>query len=143
MPPDLELWGVFFLGAFIWVTLAWGLINWLPIGGLDGWHILAELLERWLPGRGRRAAAVIGLVVALGAGWFLFQIRNQVRGDHPGLLRDPDADVDQRDTAGPPSAPRPNPAGSGLTVSLGARPATNPRLLRPCAGTDVGMLSQR
>ena len=70
---SLEMWGVGFLGAFIWVTLAWGLVNWLPIGGLDGWHILAELLERWLPGRGRRAAAVIGVVVALGAGWFLFQ----------------------------------------------------------------------
>jgi Zn-dependent protease len=70
----LELWGVFFLGAFIWVTIAWGLVNWLPIGGLDGWHILAELLERWLPGRGRRSAAVIGLLVALGAGWFLFQM---------------------------------------------------------------------
>ena len=69
----LEQWGIFFLGAFIWVTLAWGLINWLPVGGLDGWHILAELLERWLPGRGRRAAAIIGLLVALGAGWFLFQ----------------------------------------------------------------------
>jgi Zn-dependent protease len=70
----LEMWGVFFLGAFIWVTIAWGLVNWLPIGGLDGWHILAELLERWLPGRGRRAAAIIGLLVALGAGWFLFQL---------------------------------------------------------------------
>lgn len=69
-----ELWGVFFLGAFIWVTIAWGLVNWLPIGGLDGWHILAELLERWLPGRGRRAAAVIGLLVALAVGWFLFRI---------------------------------------------------------------------
>ena len=75
--PDaaqLGLWGVFFLGAFIWVTIAWGLVNWLPIGGLDGWHILAELMERWLPGRGRRIAAVIGLFVALGAGWFLFQM---------------------------------------------------------------------
>jgi stage IV sporulation protein FB len=68
------LWGVFFLGAFIWVTIAWGLINWLPIGGLDGWHILAELLERWMPGRGRRTAAIVGLLVALGAGWFLFQL---------------------------------------------------------------------
>jgi Zn-dependent protease len=66
-------WGIFFLAAFIWVTMAWGLINWLPIGGLDGWHILAELLERWLPGRGRNAAAVIGVLVALGAGWFLLQ----------------------------------------------------------------------
>lgn len=68
-----ELWLVFFLGAFIWVTIAWGLINWLPIGGLDGWHIMAELLEKWLPGRGRRVAAVIGLVVALVAAYFLFR----------------------------------------------------------------------
>lgn len=66
-------WGIFFLGAFIWVTIAWGLINWLPIGGLDGWHILAELLERWFPGRGRNVAAVIGVLVALAAGWFLLQ----------------------------------------------------------------------
>jgi membrane-associated protease RseP (regulator of RpoE activity) len=70
----MEMWGVFFLGAFIFVTIAWGLINWLPIGGLDGWHILAELLERWRPGRGRRIAAVIGLLVALAAAWVLFQL---------------------------------------------------------------------
>jgi Zn-dependent protease len=66
------LWFVFFLGAFIWVSIAWGLINWLPVGGLDGWHILAELLEKWLPGRGRRVAAVLGLVVALIAAYFLY-----------------------------------------------------------------------
>lgn len=69
-----ELWFVFFLGAFIWVTIAWGLINWLPIGGLDGWHILAELLEKWLPGRGRQVAAVVGLMVALVAAFVLFQM---------------------------------------------------------------------
>ncbi len=68
-----ELWFVFFLGAFIWVTIAWGLINWLPVGGLDGWHIMAELLERALPGRGRRVAAIIGLLVALVAAYFLFR----------------------------------------------------------------------
>jgi membrane-associated protease RseP (regulator of RpoE activity) len=67
-----ELWLIFFLGAFIWVTIAWGLINWLPIGGLDGWHILSELLEKWLPNRGRMLAAMIGVLVAAGAGWFLF-----------------------------------------------------------------------
>lgn len=67
-----DWWGVFFLGAFIWVTIAWGLINWLPIGGLDGWHVLSALLEKWLPNRGRLVAAVVGLVVAAGAGWFLF-----------------------------------------------------------------------
>jgi membrane-associated protease RseP (regulator of RpoE activity) len=70
---DEGRWGVFFLGAFIWVTIVWGMINWLPIGGLDGWHILSELLEKWLPSRGRMLAAVIGLVVAGGAGWFLYR----------------------------------------------------------------------
>ncbi|CAN5137059.1 site-2 protease family protein [soil metagenome] len=68
------LWAIFFLAVFIWASMAWGLINWLPIGGLDGWHILAELLEKWLPGRGRRAAAVIGLIVALIAAFFLFRL---------------------------------------------------------------------
>jgi len=71
---DEGLWLVFFLAAFIWVTMAWGLINWLPIGGLDGWHILAELLEKWLPGRGRQVAAVVGLIVALIAAFFLFRL---------------------------------------------------------------------
>ncbi len=66
-------WGVFFLGAFIWVTIVWGLINWLPIGGLDGWHILAELLEKWMPSRGRMLSATIGLVVAAAAGWFMYR----------------------------------------------------------------------
>jgi Zn-dependent protease len=69
----LSKWGTFFLGAFIWTTFVWGLVNWLPIGGLDGWHILAELLERWIPGRGRFHAAVIGLLVAIGVGLLLFR----------------------------------------------------------------------
>jgi stage IV sporulation protein FB len=68
-----ELWLVFFLGAFIWVTFVWGLINWLPIGGLDGSHVLTELLERWFPRQGRMAGAVIGLAVAIGAGYYLYQ----------------------------------------------------------------------
>jgi Zn-dependent protease len=68
------LWAVFFLAVFIWASMAWGLINWLPIGGLDGWHILAELLEKWFPGRGRQAAAVIGLIVAVIAAYFLFRL---------------------------------------------------------------------
>ncbi|HKX74240.1 MAG TPA: site-2 protease family protein [Acidimicrobiia bacterium] len=66
-------WGVFFLGAFIWVTIVWGLINWLPIGGLDGWHILSELLEKWMPQRGRMLAGTIGLIVAGVAGWFMYR----------------------------------------------------------------------
>jgi membrane-associated protease RseP (regulator of RpoE activity) len=69
----LEHWSSFFLGTFIWISIVWGLLNWLPIGGLDGSHMLAVVLERFLPGRGRFHAAVIGLIVAIGAAWWFFQ----------------------------------------------------------------------
>jgi membrane-associated protease RseP (regulator of RpoE activity) len=69
----LGMWLVFFLGAFIWVTFVWGLVNWLPIGGLDGWHILSALLGRWSPRRGPTLSAIIGLMVAVAAGAVLFQ----------------------------------------------------------------------
>ena len=68
----LEHWLSFFLGTFIWISVVWGLLNWLPIGGLDGSHMLAVVLEKALPGRGRFHAAVIGLVVAAVAAWWFF-----------------------------------------------------------------------
>jgi len=61
-----------FVAMFVWASVFWGLINLLPVGGLDGSHILAELLERWLPGRGRTHAAVIGLIVAVVLGVILW-----------------------------------------------------------------------
>ncbi len=68
----LEHWLSFFLGTFIWISVVWGLLNWLPIGGLDGSHMLAVLIEKVLPGRGRFHAAVIGLIVAAVAAWWFF-----------------------------------------------------------------------
>jgi Zn-dependent protease len=67
-----QLWIEFFLGTFIWISVVWGLLNWLPIGGLDGSHMLAVLLEKVMPGRGRFHAAVIGLIVAVGAAWWFY-----------------------------------------------------------------------
>jgi hypothetical protein len=67
-----EHWLSFFLGTFIWISVVWGLLNWLPIGGLDGSHMLAVVLEKVLPGRGRFHAAVIGLVVAAAAAWWFY-----------------------------------------------------------------------
>lgn len=69
---DDGLWVEFFLGTFIWVSVVWGLLNWLPIGGLDGSHMLAVVLEKFLPGRGRFHAAVIGLIVAAAAAWWFY-----------------------------------------------------------------------
>jgi membrane-associated protease RseP (regulator of RpoE activity) len=69
---DRGLWGTFFLGSFVWATFFWGILNWLPVGGFDGWHMLAEVMNRWFPRAGLKAAAVIGVVVAAGFGWWAF-----------------------------------------------------------------------
>lgn len=69
---DEGAWLTFFIGSFVWLSVFWGLINLAPIAGLDGYHVLATTLERFLPNNGRRAAAVIGLVFALVAAGFLY-----------------------------------------------------------------------
>lgn len=70
----LGMWGTFFVAALIWTNVVWGAINWLPIGGLDGSHVLGELLERFIPGRGRFHAAVIGIIVAVLAAVWLYSV---------------------------------------------------------------------
>ena len=37
---------VFMVGSFIWVSVVWGLVNWLPIGGLDGSKMLRAVLVK-------------------------------------------------------------------------------------------------
>jgi Zn-dependent protease len=69
---DNGLWGTFFLGSFVWATFFWGLLNWLPVGGFDGWHMLAEVMKRWFPRAGLKAAAIVGVLVAAGFGWWAF-----------------------------------------------------------------------
>jgi Zn-dependent protease len=63
-PVDFESALIFVLSAFIWVSVLWGLVNWLPIGGLDGSKMLREVLARFIGNRADYVASVIGLVVA-------------------------------------------------------------------------------
>lgn len=63
-PFDFESSLVFTLSAFIWVSVLWGLVNWLPIGGLDGSKMLREVLANFIGDRADYVASVIGLVVA-------------------------------------------------------------------------------
>ena len=58
----------FFVGSFLWVTIVWGAINWLPIGGLDGSHMLREVLRKVVGDSAELHAAIIGIVFAIGAG---------------------------------------------------------------------------
>ena len=51
-------------GAFVWVSVVWGLINWLPIGGFDGSSMLRDLMVRRNPARGRDIARYISIAVS-------------------------------------------------------------------------------
>ena len=64
---------VFFVGAFIWVSVVWGLVNWLPIGGLDGSRMLRVVMMGILGSWGDLPSRIIGLVVAFGASYWLYQ----------------------------------------------------------------------
>ena len=54
---------VFFVGAFIWVSVVWGLVNWLPIGGLDGSKMLRAVLMKVLGPSGDLHSRIIGMIV--------------------------------------------------------------------------------
>lgn len=55
-----------FIGVFIWASVFWGLVNWLPIGGLDGSKMLREVLIKVLGPAGDLHARIIGVIVAVG-----------------------------------------------------------------------------
>lgn len=62
--------GTFAASAWVYVCIAWGLLNLLPMLPLDGGHVLESLLPGTLGVRRRRAAAFsvgVGVVLALGA----------------------------------------------------------------------------
>lgn len=62
---------VFFVGAFILVSVVWGLFNWLPIGGLDGSKMLRVVLVGVLGPTGDLHSRIIGLIVGVAvAVWF-------------------------------------------------------------------------
>ena len=64
---------VFFVGAFIWVSVVWGLVNWLPIGGLDGSKMLRAVLIRMLGPSGDLHSRIIGMIVGVAAAVWAWQ----------------------------------------------------------------------
>ena len=57
---------VFMVGSFIWVSVVWGLVNWLPIGGLDGSKMLRAVLVKVLGPSGDLHSRIIGVIVGAG-----------------------------------------------------------------------------
>lgn len=72
--PTVETAAVFVLGMFILVSVLWGLINWLPVVGLDGAAMLREVLRPMLGAATERVSRAIGLGTAIALGAYLFYI---------------------------------------------------------------------
>lgn len=64
---------VFFVGAFVWVSVVWGLFNWIPIGGLDGSKMLRVVLLKILGPSGDLHSRIIGMAVGAVAAVWLWQ----------------------------------------------------------------------
>lgn len=52
-------------GVFVWVSVVWGLLNWLPIGGFDGSYMLREVMVQRNPDRGHDIARGISIAVSV------------------------------------------------------------------------------
>lgn len=48
--------------GFIFAALIWGVLNWLPIGPLDGAHMLRHFLEATIPSRAASIARIVSIV---------------------------------------------------------------------------------
>lgn len=65
LPAPGTAWGT--LSSYLlWVNVAWGAVNLVPLLPLDGGHVMAAGLDAATRGRGRLASQVISVVVAVG-----------------------------------------------------------------------------
>ena len=81
-PADLSgRYLVFFVGAFVWVSVVWGLFNWIPIGGLDGSKMLRVVLLKVLGPSGDLHSRIIGMAIGAAAAIWLWQ-----RGSRLGAM---------------------------------------------------------
>jgi Zn-dependent protease len=59
-------------GVFVWISVFWGVLNLLPIGGLDGSTVVRELAVMRNPARGEEIARMISIVVSVLAFLYLY-----------------------------------------------------------------------
>ncbi len=73
-PFDAQSAAIFMVGMFIWVSVLWGLVNWLPVVGLDGAAMLRELLRPILGESTERVSRAIGIGTAVALAAYLWSI---------------------------------------------------------------------
>ncbi|CAN5360265.1 hypothetical protein BH24ACT7_BH24ACT7_12730 [soil metagenome] len=70
VPPTARL----AASGFIWASLGWGLLNWIPIRPLDGGAMLTSFLEIVIPRRAVPVAKVVSAVTGAVAAFALWRI---------------------------------------------------------------------
>lgn len=68
-----EYYAAFVAGAFVWVSVFWGLLNWVPVAGLDGSHMLREFMVKINPETGVLHSKIIGLIFSVLLAVILYQ----------------------------------------------------------------------
>jgi Zn-dependent protease len=59
--------------GFIWASLGWGILNWIPIRPLDGGAMLTSFLEIIWPSRALQVARIVSIVFGVGAAILLWR----------------------------------------------------------------------
>jgi membrane-associated protease RseP (regulator of RpoE activity) len=67
-----QQWIAYAAGLFVWISVFWGVLNWVPIGGLDGSHMVREIAIRRNPLRGAEIARGISIVASVAAFLYLY-----------------------------------------------------------------------
>jgi stage IV sporulation protein FB len=61
--------------SFVYASLVWGILNWIPIRQLDGGHMMESFLESVIPQRSAAIARVISIVTGVAAALLAIRYR--------------------------------------------------------------------
>ena len=110
------------LDGFIWASLGWGLLNWIPIRPLDGGAILTSFLEIVIPKRAFAVAKVVSAIAGAAAAFFLWRMGSIFGVVFILLITLTGLRSDPAERSHPQPAPQPG----GVVLPT---PAPSPRLL--------------
>lgn len=99
------------IGRFVFVSVFWGVINWLPVRALDGGHMVLGLLQSVLRGRAERVADVIFPLTTVALGIYAYRNGYVIGAVFCGFLLMDEINNWTRRSAPPP--------GTGLPPALG------------------------
>ncbi len=121
----------FAVNSFIWASLGWGLLNWIPIRPLDGGAILTSFLEIVIPKRAFAVAKVISAIAGAAAAFVLWRMGSTFGAVFIVLitltgLRSEPAERSHPRPATPPGGTTPV-DGAAAPPSPGDIPASRPR----------------